>query len=70
MKALRAAVREVVGLFVADWCQTLVIVLILGAGWAVAVATHSAVAGGVLLLLLGSQLVYFTAAEARRRRRA
>jgi len=33
MKALRAAVREVVGLFVADWWQTLVIVLILGAGW-------------------------------------
>ena len=69
MSALRAAVREVVGLFVADWWQTLVIVLILAAGWGLAVASHSALAGEALLVLLGTQLVYFSAADARRRRR-
>jgi hypothetical protein len=70
VKALRAAAAQLVGMFVTDWPQTVVILLILTAGWALAAATHSALAGGVMLLLLGAQLVYFTIAEARRRGRA
>ena len=67
MNALRAAVRQLVGMFVTDWRQTLVILVILAGGWALVAATHSPLAGGLILLLLGAQLVYFTLAEARRR---
>jgi hypothetical protein len=67
VNALRAAVRQLVGMFVTDWRQTVVILVILAGGWALAAATHSALAGALMLVLLGSQLVYFTLAEARRR---
>ena len=70
MRALRAAGGQLVGMFVTDWRQTLVIVLILAGSWALARATRSPLAGAAMLLLLGAQLVYFTMAEARRRRRA
>ncbi len=70
MRALRAAAAQLVGMFVTDWRQTVVILLILAGGWALAAATRSPLAGGVMLLLLGAQLVYFTIAEARRRGRA
>lgn len=70
MRALRAAAAQLVGMFVTDWRQTVVILLILAGGWALAAATRSRLAGAVMLLLLGAQLVYFTIAEARRRGRA
>jgi hypothetical protein len=66
VRALRAAAAQLAGMFVTDWRQTVVILLILAGGWALAADTHSPLAGGVMLLLLGAQLVYFTIAEARR----
>ncbi|MEP7104293.1 MAG: hypothetical protein ABI838_00415 [Chloroflexota bacterium] len=69
MSALRAAGGQLVGMFVTDWRQTVVIVLILAGSWALVAATHSPLAGAAMLVLLGAQLVYFTMAEARRRSR-
>jgi len=65
MTFLRAAWSEVVGLFVADWVQSGVIVVILAAGWLLVsrVGTRALV---VLVLLLAAQLVWFARAEARR----
>ncbi|MGH7762859.1 MAG: hypothetical protein ACREOM_00380 [Candidatus Dormibacteraceae bacterium] len=65
MSFLRSAVKEVIGLFVADWLQSAVIVAILGAGW-LAVSRWGAVALVGLVLLLAGQLVWFARAEARR----
>jgi hypothetical protein len=62
---LRAAGREVLGLFVSDWLQGGVIVLILAAGW-FAVAKLGAPALVLLVLLLAAQLVWFARAEAKR----
>jgi len=69
VRFLRAAGAEVLGLFVADWIQTSVILLIVAAGW-FAVSRLGAPALIVLVLLLAAQLVWFARAEARRRRRA
>ena len=69
MRALRAAGGQLLGMFVTDWRQTVVIILILAGSWALAAATHSPLAGAAMLLPLGAQLVYFTLAEARRRSR-
>jgi hypothetical protein len=57
----------VLGLFVADWIQTAVIVLILAAGW-IAVTTIGGWALIPLVLLLAGQLVWFARAEALRSR--
>jgi hypothetical protein len=65
VRVLRAAAAEVVGLFVADWLQTAVIVGILAAGW-VAVWRWGAGALIALVLLLAGQLVWFARAEAQR----
>lgn len=67
MNFLRAAVREVVGLFVGDWLQSIVIVIILAAGW-FAVSRLGAPAVALLVLLLAGQMVWFARAEARRSR--
>ena len=67
MKFLRAAGTEVLGLFVADWIQTAVIVLILAGGW-IAVTMIGAWALVPLVLLLAGQLVWFARAEALRAR--
>lgn len=65
MKFARSAISEVVGLFVADWVQSAVIVAILAAGWfAVSRLGPAALAG--LVLLLAGQMVWFARAEARR----
>ena len=65
MSFLRAALREIVGLFVSDWVQSGVIVVIIAAGW-LAVARFGAPAVIVLVLLLAAQLVWFAAADGRR----
>ncbi|HYM97431.1 MAG TPA: hypothetical protein VET26_09025 [Candidatus Sulfotelmatobacter sp.] len=67
MKVLSAALSELVGLFVADWIQTAVIIGILAAGW-LGVVRVGAVALAPLVLLLAAQLVWFARAESRRSR--
>ncbi|HSP09784.1 MAG TPA: hypothetical protein VLU92_09350 [Candidatus Dormibacteraeota bacterium] len=65
MRFARSALSEVVGLFVADWVQSAVIVAILAAGW-FAVNRVGATALAGLVLLLAGQMVWFARAEARR----
>ena len=67
MKFVRSAAREVVGLFVSDWVQTVVILAIIAACWiAIAVLHITALAVLVaLVLLLAAQHIWFTLAEAR-----
>jgi hypothetical protein len=67
MKFLRAAASQVIGLFVSDWVQSGVIVVILAVGW-LAVSRVGPVAVVVIVLLLAAQLVWFARAEARRTR--
>jgi hypothetical protein len=67
VKFLRSAGAQVLGLFVSDWTQSAVIVVILAAGW-LAVAKLGAPALVLLVLLLAGQLVWFARAEARRSR--
>ncbi|TMF71747.1 MAG: hypothetical protein E6I06_07385 [Chloroflexi bacterium] len=65
MRFLRAAGRELLGLFVSDWVQSGVIVVILAGGW-LAVSRVGAPALVLLVLLLAAQLVWFALAEGRR----
>ena len=65
MRFVRSALSEVVGLFVADWVQSAVIVAILAAGW-FAVNRVGAAALAGLVLLLAAQMVWFARAESRR----
>lgn len=65
MRFLQSAGAEVLGLFVSDWLQSGVVVVILAVGW-LAVSRLGAPALVVLVLLLAGQLVWFTRAEARR----
>ena len=65
MKFLRAAGREVLGLFVGDWLQSGVVVVILAAGW-FAVSRLGPPALVLIVLLLAAQLVWFARAEAKR----
>lgn len=65
MKFLRAVGEAVVGLFVGDWVQSAVVLLIIAAGWLL-VARIGAPALVLLVLLLAGQVVWFARAEARR----
>ena len=69
MRFLRAAVDEVVGLFVGDWTQTIVSVAILGIGWLALSRLHILGLAFLLCIALAVQLVLATAAEARRTRK-
>jgi ABC-type Co2+ transport system permease subunit len=66
VRFVRATVDEVLGLFVADWIQALVTVVILAAGWVALPRLHSAGLAFVLAAGLALQLVFATVAEARR----
>ena len=66
MKALRAVIDSILGLFVADWVQTAGILVILAAGYA-AIRLGLQLAGFAIALLLGLHLIYTTYAESRRR---
>ncbi len=65
MKFLRSAGAAVVGLFVGDWVQSAVVLVIIAAGW-FAVSRLGPPALVVLVLLLAGQLVWFARAEGRR----
>jgi hypothetical protein len=67
MKFLRAAVSEVVGLFVGDWTQTIVSIVILAVGWFVIGRLHLNGLGFVVAFALAAQLVVATRLEASRR---
>lgn len=67
MKFLRAAVAEVIGLFVGDWAQTGVSVGILGIGWFVLSRVHVAGIAFLIAIALAAQIVYATTLEARER---
>ena len=69
MRFLRAAVAEVIGLFVGDWAQTAVSVGILGIGWFVLSRVHVAGIAFVIAIALAAQIVYATTLEARQRAR-
>ena len=72
MSFLKSAALQVIGLFVADWVQTAVIVAILGAAWYAIAGLHGLplpVLVG-LVLLLAAQHVWFAVAEARREGRS
>ncbi len=58
MTFLPAAVRQGIGLFVGDWLQSVVVVVILAAGW-IAVSRFGAAALLPLVVLLAGQLVWF-----------
>ena len=66
MTVIRSAVSAVVGLFVADWIQSAVIVVIIAAGW-FAVSRLGAPALILLVVLLASQMVWFARMESLRR---
>jgi hypothetical protein len=67
MRFLRAAVAEVIGLFVGDWAQTAVSVGILGIGWFVLSRIHGSGVAFLIPVALAAQLVYATTLEARQR---
>lgn len=68
MTFLRSAAARVIGLFVTDWLQSAVIVVILAAGWFAVSRLNGGrlVVLALLVLLLAGQLVWFARAEARR----
>lgn len=68
MRFLSSAAREVIGLFVSDWVQTFVILVIVAAGWfAISVLNITALPLLIaLVLLLAAQHIWFALAEARR----
>jgi hypothetical protein len=67
VRFVRAAVGQVVSLFVSDWTQTVGIAVILVFGFAVARPWHALPVGFVIALLLAAHLVFTTVNEARRR---
>ena len=68
MRFLQSALSEVVGLFVGDWFQTGISVVILAAGWLALPRLHVAGLAFVIALALAVQLVLATSAEARRKK--
>jgi len=64
VKFLGAAARQVVGLFVGDWVQSAVVLVIVAAGW-FAVSRFGPPALVVMVALLSGQLVWFARAEGR-----
>ena len=70
MKVVRAVVDQVLGLFVADWVQTLGILAILALGYAAVRNLRGVPSGYLVALLLAAHLIYTTVAETRKRRAA
>lgn len=68
MSFLRSAVSEVIGLFVGDWFQSAVTVVILALAWLALARFHVAGLAFVLAVALAIQLILATAAEARRKK--
>lgn len=68
MRFVRAAASEVIGLFVGDWLQSIVVLAILAAGW-FAFARFGPPALAAVVVLLAAQVVWFANVEARRSKR-
>ena len=66
MNFVRAAIEEVVGLFVGDWVQSLVTVAILGLAWLALPRVPVAGLAFLVALALAVQLITATTLEARR----
>jgi hypothetical protein len=68
VRFIRSAASQVIGLFVADWIQTAVILVIVGAAWyaisGLRLAPLPVLIG--LVLLLAAQHIWFALGEARR----
>ena len=69
MRFIRAAVAEVVGLFVGDWLQTGISIAILALGWFLLSRFQLEGLGFVVAIALAAQLVFATTREARARGR-
>jgi hypothetical protein len=67
VRFVRAAVRQVIGLFVGEWTQTAISIGILAAGWLVLSRVHVGGLSYVIAIALAAQLIYATTVEARRR---
>ncbi|HEV8597184.1 MAG TPA: hypothetical protein VGR23_05635 [Candidatus Dormibacteraeota bacterium] len=65
MSVLRAAAMRVVGLFVGDWVQSAVVLVIIAAAW-FTFARFGPLALVLLVTLLAGQLVWFARVEGRR----
>jgi hypothetical protein len=65
MSFLRSAVQRLVGLFVGDWVQSVVVLAIIAAGY-FTVSRLGAAALVALVVLLAGQLVWFARSEAKR----
>ena len=70
MRFLRAAVDEVLGLFVSDWTQAVVTIAIIAVAWFLIPRFHVAAIAFGLGVALGAQLIFATGAEARRTRQS
>ena len=68
MNFVRAALRQVLGLFVGDWLQSVVVLAIIAGGY-FAVSRFGMPALILLVLLLSGQLVWFARAEATKQAR-
>lgn len=68
MRFFRAALKELVGLFVTNWTETAVTVAILALAFIAAHFVSTFVIGIALVLLLATQLIYSTTNDARKRR--
>lgn len=68
MNFIKSAASQVIGLFVADWVQTAVIVVIVAAAWYAISGLHASALPVLvgLVLLLAVQHVWFAVAEGRR----
>lgn len=69
MRYLRVAGEQVLGLFVADWTQTIGILIVLGLAWLAIARIHVGALVFVVPGLLAAHLVYTTLTEARTRAR-
>ena len=69
MRFARAAAEEVIGLFVGDWSQTAITVVLLAAAWFVLSRLHVTGLSFLLAIALAVQLVFATVTEARRANR-
>ena len=67
MKYVRAAVSEVIGLFVSDWSQAIGILCILAAGYVATRTIHSQFTGFGIAGILGAHLILTTVTESRKR---
>jgi hypothetical protein len=68
VRFIRSVASEVIGLFVSDWVQTLVILAIIAAGWYAISGLHASPLPVLiaLVLMLAAQHIWFALAEARR----